>query len=62
MPVAHFRTASLTGQMARHVKAARPFSTGSVLRQQVEDAYILSASRTPTAKVRCRMKWFSLLL
>jgi hypothetical protein len=52
MPVAQFRTARLTGQVARHVKAARPFSTGSVLRKEIQDAYILSASRTPTAKVR----------
>jgi hypothetical protein len=31
--------------------SARLFSSHAVLRQEIRDAYILSASRTPTAKV-----------
>lgn len=39
--------------LAQHLSAgARSFSTGSVLRKEIQDAYILSAARTPTAKVR----------
>jgi acetyl-CoA C-acetyltransferase len=32
--------------------SARLFSSQACLRQEIRDAYILSASRTPTAKVR----------
>ncbi|TQN74794.1 Acetyl-CoA acetyltransferase, partial [Colletotrichum shisoi] len=39
----------LPGQIARQA-AVRHFSTGAALRQEIRDAYILSASRTPTAK------------
>ena len=53
MPFAQLRSAGLPGHVARHVKAARAFSTGATLRKELQDAYILSASRTPTAKVRC---------
>ncbi|OAQ98228.1 hypothetical protein LLEC1_03129 [Akanthomyces lecanii] len=50
MPVAPLRTARLS-MLAQHLSAgARSFSTGSVLRKELQDAYILSAARTPTAK------------
>ncbi|PHH78677.1 hypothetical protein CDD80_6489 [Ophiocordyceps camponoti-rufipedis] len=39
-----------TGRLARHLKTARPFSTGTALRREIQDAYILGAARTPTAK------------
>jgi acetyl-CoA C-acetyltransferase len=51
MPVAQLRSPRLASQLAWHVKAARRFSTGAALRKELQDAYILSASRTPTAKV-----------
>lgn len=43
--------ASVVARAARRI-APRSFSTGCVLQQEIRDAYILSASRTPTAKVR----------
>ncbi|PNH42378.1 hypothetical protein VD0004_g4884 [Verticillium dahliae] len=43
------RTTALSGQVARQF-AARPFSTRTALQQEIRDAYILSAARTPTAK------------
>jgi len=33
------------------VKVARNFSTTAAARKEIQDAYILSAARTPTAKV-----------
>ncbi|KHN98105.1 acetyl-CoA acetyltransferase [Metarhizium album ARSEF 1941] len=50
MPVAQLRSPRLANQLARHVKAARSLSTSAALRKEIQDAYILSASRTPTAK------------
>ncbi|KAM4056875.1 acetyl-CoA acetyltransferase [Hirsutella rhossiliensis] len=50
MPAAQLRSAVLPGRLARHVKVARSFSTGAALQREIRDAYILSASRTPTAK------------
>ncbi|KAG6024072.1 hypothetical protein E4U41_001863 [Claviceps citrina] len=50
MPVSHFRSPRVASQLVWHVKAARHFSTGATLRKELQDAYILSASRTPTAK------------
>ncbi|ODA77714.1 hypothetical protein RJ55_06316 [Drechmeria coniospora] len=50
MPVAQGRLATLPGQLARHVNAARHFSSGPTLRREIRDAYILSAARTPTTK------------
>lgn len=41
--------------LPRHVKTARCFSTSAALRKEIRDAYILSASRTPTAKVRTHL-------
>lgn len=56
MPFTQVRAARLTSQMAKHVNAARKFSTGAVLRKEIQDAYILSAARTPTAKASfCRI-------
>lgn len=52
MPAAQLRSAVLPSRLARHVKVARAFSTGAALQREIRDAYILSASRTPTAKVR----------
>ncbi|KGQ10834.1 Acetyl-CoA acetyltransferase [Beauveria bassiana D1-5] len=52
MPAAPLRTARLN-MLAQHLAAgarSRSFSTGSVLRKEIQDAYILSAARTPTAK------------
>ncbi|KAM0325537.1 hypothetical protein ACHAQA_007524 [Verticillium albo-atrum] len=43
------RTTALSGQVARQF-AARSFSTRTALQQEIRDAYILSAARTPTAK------------
>ncbi|KAF4126715.1 acetyl-CoA C-acetyltransferase [Geosmithia morbida] len=40
----------LAGHLSRHVKTARCFSTSTALRKEIQDAYIISASRTPTAK------------
>ncbi|TQS32753.1 hypothetical protein Golomagni_06924 [Golovinomyces magnicellulatus] len=50
MPFTQVRAARLSSQMAKHVTATRYFSTGAVLRKEIQDAYILSAARTPTAK------------
>lgn len=49
MPFTQIRP--VAGQMAKHVTAARRFSTAPILRKEIQDAYILSAARTPTAKV-----------
>lgn len=52
MTVTHLRQSIwLSGQGARRFTARR-FSTKSALQKEIQDAYILSASRTPTAKVR----------
>ncbi|KAF6837058.1 cop9 signalosome complex subunit 12 [Colletotrichum musicola] len=48
----YLRQASrLPSQFAKQATTARQFSTRTDLRQEIRDAYILSASRTPTAKV-----------
>ena len=52
MVMTQLRSPRLAGQLSRHVKASRCFSTSAALRKEIQDAYILSASRTPTAKVR----------
>lgn len=52
MVTTQLRSPRLAGQLAQHVKATRCFSTSAALRKEIRDAYILSASRTPTAKVR----------
>ncbi|KAK1465941.1 PCI domain-containing protein [Colletotrichum melonis] len=41
----------LPSQLARQA-ASRQFSTRAALRQEIRDAYIISASRTPTAKAK----------
>ncbi|KAF6814176.1 cop9 signalosome complex subunit 12 [Colletotrichum sojae] len=47
----YLRQASrLPSQFAKQATTARQFSTRTALRQEIRDAYILSASRTPTAK------------
>lgn len=46
-----FRHALRIAPQLQKSGSARLFSTQSSLRQEVRDAYILSASRTPTAKV-----------
>jgi acetyl-CoA C-acetyltransferase len=51
MPITQLRSARLPGQLARHVKSSRGFATSAQLRKELQDAYILSAARTPTAKV-----------
>lgn len=51
MVLTQLRPQTLTGLTSRHVKAARCFSTSATLRKEIQDAYILSAARTPTAKV-----------
>ncbi|KAF4974200.1 hypothetical protein FZEAL_8878 [Fusarium zealandicum] len=50
MPVSQLRSAGRLAQLAGHVNGARHFSTRPALRKEIQDAYILSASRTPTAK------------
>ena len=52
MVMTQLRSPRLAGHLSRHVKAARCFSTSAALRKEIQDAYILSAARTPTAKVR----------
>lgn len=52
MSSAQLRTARRLGQIASHVSSARQFSTSSAMRKEIQDAYILSAARTPTGKVR----------
>lgn len=52
MVMTQLRSPRLAGQLSRHVKANRCFSTSAALRKELQDAYILSAARTPTAKVR----------
>jgi hypothetical protein len=51
MVMAQLRPQRLTNLASQHVKAARCFSTSAALRKEIQDAYILSAARTPTAKV-----------
>ncbi|KAG5950663.1 hypothetical protein E4U53_004633 [Claviceps sorghi] len=50
MAATHLRSPRLATRLVWHVKAARQFSSGAALRKELQDAYILSASRTPTAK------------
>ncbi|KPM38896.1 Acetyl-CoA acetyltransferase, mitochondrial [Neonectria ditissima] len=53
MPVtSQLRSVSRLAQVAGHVNASstRRFSTSSVFRKEIQDAYILSAARTPTGK------------
>ncbi|KAM0524631.1 hypothetical protein ACHAPE_000729 [Trichoderma viride] len=50
MSSAQLRTARRLGQIASHVSPARQFSTSSAMRKEIQDAYILSAARTPTGK------------
>lgn len=52
MSSAQLRTARRLGQIASHVSPARQFSTSSAMRKEIQDAYILSAARTATGKVR----------
>lgn len=60
MTVTQLRSAGRLAQLAGHVNGARQFSTRPALRKEIQDAYILSAARTPTAKVR-RRHIFSLI-
>lgn len=53
MSPAQLRSAGRLAQLAGHVNGARQFSTRPALRKEIQDAYILSAARTPTAKVQC---------
>ncbi|KAG6123134.1 hypothetical protein E4U14_000087 [Claviceps sp. LM454 group G7] len=50
MAVSHVRSSRFAAQLVRHVTTARQFTTGASLRKELQDAYILSASRTPTGK------------
>ncbi|GKU00781.1 acetyl- acetyltransferase [Fusarium langsethiae] len=50
MTVTQLRSAGRLAQLAGHVNGARQFSTRPALRKELQDAYILSAARTPTAK------------
>ncbi|KAH6895519.1 Thiolase, N-terminal domain-containing protein [Thelonectria olida] len=54
MPVSsQLRAAPRLTQLARHMQVnatARRFSTSPLMRKELQDAYILSAARTPTAK------------
>ncbi|KFH47768.1 Acetyl-CoA acetyltransferase-like protein [Hapsidospora chrysogenum ATCC 11550] len=50
MVMTQLRSPRLAGHLSRHVKASRCFSTSAALRKEIQDAYILSAARTPTAK------------
>ncbi|KAJ9424080.1 signalosome component [Fusarium oxysporum] len=50
MSPAQLRSAGRLAQLAGHVNGARQFSTRPALRKEIQDAYILSAARTPTAK------------
>ncbi|KAI9902720.1 hypothetical protein N3K66_002072 [Trichothecium roseum] len=50
MVVTQIRASAFVGQFARHVKTSRGFATSAALRKEIQDAYILSGSRTPTAK------------
>ncbi|KFA51745.1 hypothetical protein S40293_02723 [Stachybotrys chartarum IBT 40293] len=50
MSVSQLRSSQRLGQLAGHVKAGRQFSTSATRRKEIQDAYILSAARTPTAK------------
>ncbi|KAK1506835.1 PCI domain-containing protein [Colletotrichum tamarilloi] len=45
------QSSRLPSQLARQA-ASRQFSTRAALRQEIRDAYIISASRTPTAKAK----------
>lgn len=48
----HLRSAMRNGAAFTWRRGARQFSARASLQQEIRDAYILSASRTPTAKVR----------
>ncbi|KAG6243360.1 hypothetical protein E4U25_001201 [Claviceps purpurea] len=50
MVVSHVRSSRFAAQLVRHVTTARQFTAGTSLRKELQDAYILSASRTPTGK------------
>ncbi|KAG5963146.1 hypothetical protein E4U57_006496 [Claviceps arundinis] len=50
MAVSHVRSSRFAAELVRHVTTARQFTTGASLRKELQDAYILSASRTPTGK------------
>ncbi|KAG6046231.1 hypothetical protein E4U17_007983 [Claviceps sp. LM77 group G4] len=50
MAVSHVRSSRFAAQLVRHVTTGRQFTTGASLRKELQDAYILSASRTPTGK------------
>ncbi|KAG6120095.1 hypothetical protein E4U13_006947 [Claviceps humidiphila] len=50
MAVSHVRSSRFAAQLVRHVTTARQFTTCASLRKELQDAYILSASRTPTGK------------
>lgn len=56
MVLSHARTAAGSASRTSRVACARLFSTQSALRQQIQDAYILSGVRTPTAKVKRSVK------
>lgn len=63
MPVtSHLRSASRVAQLAghMHVNSTRRFGTSTALRKELQDAYILSAARTPTAKVNAGVAWRAL--
>ncbi|VUC27198.1 unnamed protein product [Clonostachys rosea] len=50
MVASQLKSARMAAHLARHVKAARSFSSTTAFRREIQDAYILSAARTPTAK------------
>ena len=54
MMAGQLRTALRMSPQLRNGSARRLFSSQACLRQEVRDAYILGAARTPTAKVRGR--------
>jgi hypothetical protein len=45
------RQAQASGALPRLSQIQRQFSTSPAVRKEIQDAYILSAARTPTAKV-----------
>jgi hypothetical protein len=51
MVASQLKSARMAAHLAKHVKAARSFSSTTAFRREIQDAYILSAARTPTAKV-----------
>ncbi|CAH0015478.1 unnamed protein product [Clonostachys rhizophaga] len=50
MVASQLKSARMAAHLAKHVKAARSFSSTTAFRREIQDAYILSAARTPTAK------------